>query len=381
MPDVSPTKWHLAHTSWFFETFILSKVYKKYKSPNAQYNYLFNSYYVQVGKRHSRPERGLLSRPTVEQVYSYRQHVDQHMLEFLKHANQAELEELSHVIKIGLHHEQQHQELFLTDIKHIFSINPLRPAYQQNQAINYPQQNPKLQWIDYQGGLHQIGYQGQDFAFDNETPNHTIYLQDYRLANRLVTTGEYLEFIEANGYQKPEYWLSEGWTMIQTQQWQAPLYWEKIAEKWWIMTLGGMRLLQEDEPVCHVSFYEADAYANFRGKRLPTEAEWEVAAKQIPIQGNFLETGLLHPGASQETIASHQFFGDVWEWTQSAYLPYPGFKSAAGAIGEYNGKFMCNQMVLRGGSCVTSLSHIRPTYRNFFPPSARWQFTGIRLSS
>jgi ergothioneine biosynthesis protein EgtB len=380
MPDVSPPKWHLAHTTWFFETFLLVSYLKDYEVFHPKFGYLFNSYYEAVGQRHPRPQRGLLSRPTVEEIYQYRNYVDRAIERLLaEHSSDPGLESL---IVLGVHHEQQHQELLLTDIKHIFALNPLRPAYQQfvkTTATANANIDRREQWLDYPGGLYAIGHSGAEFAFDNETPQHQFYLQDYWLAARTVTNGEYLEFIEAGGYNNPEYWLSEGWTTVQTEKWQAPLYWEKIEGQWWIMTLLGMRPLDLLEPVCHVSFYEADAYARFRGKRLPTEVEWEVAAAQVTIKGNFFETGRLHPVPAAGETRPDGIFGDVWEWTQSAYLPYPGFQPAKGAIGEYNGKFMCNQMVLRGASCVTSIDHFRPTYRNFFPPSARWQFTGIRL--
>jgi ergothioneine biosynthesis protein EgtB len=377
MADVSPPKWHLAHTTWFFETFLLVPYLKKYQVFHPKFGYLFNSYYEALGERHPRPQRGLLSRPTVLEVYRYRASVDEAMQSLLK--EQEGNSQIESLVILGLHHEQQHQELLLTDIKHILAINPLRPVYQPASPTSVASTPAKEQWLDYPGELYAIGHEGEGFAFDNELPRHRVYLEDYWLAARLVTNGEYLEFIEADGYGKPEYWLSEGWTMIREQQWQAPLYWEKIDGTWWVMTLWGMRPVNENEPVCHVSFYEADAYACFRGKRLPTEAEWEVAAAQVPRRGNFLETGHFHPTPPTGITRPDQLFGDVWEWTQSAYLPYPGYQNADGAIGEYNGKFMCNQMVLRGGSCGTPQSHIRPTYRNFFPPSARWQFTGIRL--
>lgn len=391
MPDVSPPKWHLAHTTWFFETFLLVPHLPGYTVFHPRFGYLFNSYYEAVGERHPRPQRGLLSRPTVEEVYQYRAHVDQGMRSLLQTLNP----QLAPLVVLGLHHEQQHQELLLTDIKHILALNPLRPAYRTDLPPATQTAVQSERWLDYPGGLYTVGRPPapeatpasaealafHQFAFDNESPAHPVYLQDYWLAARLVTNGEYLEFIQSGGYQKPEYWLSEGWATVQTQQWQAPLYWEPIDGQWWMMTLGGLRPLNEQEPVCHVSYFEADAYARWAGKRLPTEAEWEVAAVQASLQGNFLEQGRLHPAAAIATTRPDQIFGDVWEWTQSAYHPYPGFQAAAGAVGEYNGKFMCNQMVLRGGSCVTSQTHIRPTYRNFFPASTRWQFSGIRLAS
>ena len=374
MPDVSPPKWHLAHTTWFFETFVLLPHLPGYTVFDRQFGYLFNSYYEAVGARHPRHQRGLLSRPTVAEVYRYRAHVDRSMGTLL--SDTAIDTDLANLINLGLHHEQQHQELLLTDIKHILALNPLHPVYRDDLKLHSAPNCQPFEWLKYPGGLYSIGHQGDEFAFDNESPSHQTYLQDYQIGNRLVTNGEYLEFIQAGGYQESKYWLAEGWMTVQSQQWQCPLYWEQIDDQWWVMTLGGLKRLDLNEPVCHVSFYEADAYATWRGRRLPTEAEWEIATVNMPQVGNFLDSDKLHP-----TSGTHQFFGDVWEWTQSAYLPYPGFKIAEGAIGEYNGKFMCNQMVLRGGSCVTSADHIRPTYRNFFPPSARWQFSGIRLAS
>ncbi len=375
MSDVSPPKWHLAHTTWFFETFLLTEYLPGYQVFDPQFGYLFNSYYEAVGDRHPRAERGLLSRPTVAAIYNYRAHVDRSMQDLLTTTISPELTAL---VTLGLHHEQQHQELLLTDIKHILALNPLRPAYRDDLIITPNLPVKPIEWLEYPGGLVEIGHHSDEFAFDNELPRHQTYLQNYKLADRLVTNGEYLEFIQAGGYQKSAHWLSAGWTTVQTARWQAPLYWEQIDGDWWVMTLGGLRRLDRTEPVCHVSFYEADAYASWRGQRLPTEAEWEIATEGVDLTGNFLERDLLHP--TPDAATRHQFFGDVWEWTQSAYLPYPGFTIAPGAIGEYNGKFMCNQMVLRGGSCATSASHIRSTYRNFFPPDARWQFTGIRLA-
>jgi ergothioneine biosynthesis protein EgtB len=375
MPDVSPPKWHLAHTTWFFETFVLLPHLPDYTVFHPQFGYLFNSYYEAVGARHPRHQRGNLSRPTVAEVYRYRASVDRAIDELLSISQDSALATL---IDLGLHHEQQHQELLLMDIKHILASNPLHPIYRDDLPSHPPATYRKSEWLKYPGGLYSIGHQGNEFAFDNESPRHQIYLQDYQLADRLVTNSEYLEFMTAGGYRESKYWLAEGWTTVQNQQWQAPLYWEQIDCQWWVMTLGGLTQLDMYAPVCHVSFYEADAYATWRGKRLPTEAEWEIATVNIPQIGNFLDNDLLHPTPINNP--HNQFFGDVWEWTQSAYLPYPGFQIAAGAIGEYNGKFMCNQMVLRGGACVTSADHIRATYRNFFPPSARWQFSGIRLA-
>mgnify|MGYP000353076730 FL=1 len=375
MPDVSPPKWHLAHTTWFFETFLLLPYLPGYTVFHPQFGYLFNSYYEAVGARHPRHQRGLLSRPTVAEVYQYRAHVDRAMMELLCLVEHPDLADL---LILGLHHEQQHQELLLTDIKHILALNPLHPIYRDD-LHHVTSTDSTFQWLKYSGGLYSIGHQGDEFAFDNESPRHQTYLQDYKLGNRLVTNGEYLEFIQTGGYQEAKYWLAEGWATVQAHQWRSPLYWQLIDNDWYVMTLGGLQRVDERKPVCHVSFYEADAYATWKGKRLPTEAEWEIATLDLPQIGNFLASDYLDPTPANNL--HHQFFGDVWEWTQSAYLPYPGFQIADGAIGEYNGKFMCNQMVLRGGSCVTSADHIRPTYRNFFPPSARWQFSGIRLAS
>lgn len=380
MPDVSPPKWHLAHTTWFFETFLLVPYLQGYSVFHPKFGYLFNSYYEAVGQRHPRSQRGLLSRPTVSEVYAYRAYVDSAMEVLLQ--ERGEEPEIQDLVELGLHHEQQHQELLLTDIKHILANNPLRPAYRSDLSLVSQPQTTDWDWIEQPGGLPGIGHDAaiSRFAFDNESPRHAIYLQPYALASRLVTNGEYLEFMQAGGYQTAEYWLSEGWAIIQTEQWQSPLYWEKIAGEWWVMTLAGLRPIQESEPVCHISFFEADAYAHWAGQRLPTEAEWEATAATQTIAGNFLDQDRLHPVPTQGITTPDQLYGDVWEWTQSAYLPYPGFRTAAGAVGEYNGKFMCNQMVLRGGSCATSLNHMRPSYRNFFPPSARWQFSGLRLA-
>jgi ergothioneine biosynthesis protein EgtB len=383
MPDVSPPKWHLAHTSWFFETFILALASPGYRSPHASYAYLFNSYYVAAGERHCRPKRGLLSRPTVEEVYRYRAYVDQHMTAFLEGLHGETLERWSSVVELGLHHEQQHQELLLTDVKYNFACNPLRPAYV---SLDIPTPVPTLgplRWVSFLEGVCWIGHDGQGFAFDNEFPRHRSFVERFELASRLVTNGEYLAFIDDGGYERPELWLSMGWDTVQREGWQAPLYWEQRDGSWWMMTLAGMRPVSEAEPVCHVSYYEADAYARWADARLPTEAEWEVAAMPLPIRGNFVEHQTFHPvpvSQIETAVPLVQIFGDVWEWTQSHYSPYPGYSASPGALGEYNGKFMANQFVLRGGSCATSVSHIRHTYRNFFPADARWQFMGIRLA-
>ena len=383
MPDVSPTKWHLAHVSWFFETFLLKPSVPGYQSLHPQYAYLFNSYYNTLGERHCRPKRGLISRPTVEETYAYRHYVDEHVLTLLEKIDEQQLVSIAPMFILGLHHEQQHQELLLTDLKHVFSCNPLYPVYTANatqQATSVPS---PVEWIAFPEGLHWIGHEGESFAFDNEEPRHRQFVPAFQLASRLVTNGEYLEFIEDGGYRNPLLWLSEGWSTVQAAEWQAPLYWEKRAGQWWTMTLSGLRELERVEPVCHISYFEADAFARWAGNRLPTEAEWEVAAQTVPIAGNFVQSGRYHPAPLDNSVARGklaQMYGDVWEWTQSSYAPYPGFRPSASAVGEYNGKFMCNQYVLRGGSCATSLAHIRPTYRNFFPANAQWQFTGMRLA-
>ena len=380
MPDVSPTKWHLAHTSWFFETFILAPHLPGYVPFDPHFCYLFNSYYVTVGDRHCRQNRGLLSRPTVEQVYAYRQHVDQHMLRWLAGLDEHQLTEHRSLIDIGLHHEQQHQELMLTDIKHVFWVNPLRPAYHSRRLDPAASVAP-MRWLAFPAGVREIGHSGGDFAFDNESPRHKVYLQPFELASRLVTNGEYKQFIADGGYARPELWLSLGWATVQQEQWRAPLYWIEQEGQWLYHTMSGLRPVEDSEPVCQISYFEADAFARWAGGRLPDEAEWEVASESLPIDGKFADAGFYHPAPLNAGDASlHQMFGDVWQWTRSAYLPYPGFQPPAGALGEYNGKFMCNQFVLRGGSCATPRSHIRRTYRNFFPPDARWQFTGLRLA-
>lgn len=379
MVDVSPPKWHLAHTTWFFETFLLKPFTPNYCPFHPRYDYLFNSYYQTLGLPYSRPQRGLLSRPTVAEIYRYRTYVDEAMTGLLHQLSQEHWETFSSRVILGLHHEQQHQELLLTDIKHIFAFNPLRPTYRASldQSVGQPS---SLAWVECPGGIVAIGHHGEGFAFDNETPRHKVYLQDYLLASRLVTNAEYLEFIEDDGYRRSELWLSDGWMTVNSQGWQAPGYWEKIDGQWWLMTLAGMKLVNEHEPVCHVSLYEADAYARWADNRLPTEVEWEIAAARLPITGNLANSNHLHPLPALADGSLVQMYGDVWEWTQNSYGPYPGFRPLAGSLGEYNGKFMCSQMVLRGGSCVTPAAHIRPTYRNFFYPRDRWQFTGIRLA-
>jgi ergothioneine biosynthesis protein EgtB len=377
MPDVSPTKWHLAHTSWFFETFLLKPRLASYREFDAHFSYLFNSYYDAVGDRHCRQNRGLLSRPTVEDVYAYRSHVDQAMRDLLQGTFTADL---SPLLDIGLHHEQQHQELMLTDIKHVFWVNPLRPAYVPA-SPSAASEVPAATWIRFDGGLHEIGHQGSDFAFDNEGPRHRVHVGPFSLASRLVTNREFKDFIDDGGYRRPELWLSAGWAAVQAEQWSAPLYWIRQDEQWWHHTLSGLRPVADSEPVCHVSLFEADAYARWAGARLPTEAEWEIASLDLdPTRGQFVESKTFHPTVAGRDPGLQQMFGELWQWTGSAYLAYPGYRPTPGALGEYNGKFMCNQFVLRGGSVATSRTHIRRTYRNFFPPDARWQFSGIRLA-
>jgi formylglycine-generating enzyme required for sulfatase activity len=418
MPDVSPTKWHLAHTSWFFETFLLASR-PGYREFHPRFGYLFNSYYQSVGERHARPQRGLLSRPTLAEISDYRAHVDRAVTELLDERGADLEDDLATIVELGLQHEQQHQELILTDIKHVFASNPLRPAYKESPpaALETPgatgrrgdratgrqgetrllapspprplapsfssgEAGGESRWREYREGVSAIGHDGEGFAFDNEAPRHRVFLEGFRLATQLVTNGEYRAFMEDGGYRRPELWLSDGWSAVCERGWEAPLYWEPQADRWWQMTLSGTREVDPAEPVCHVSYYEADAYARWAGARLPTEAEWEVASAEAVAGGNFAEEGRFHPApAAGERETLRQMFGDAWEWTGSAYLPYPGYRPWDGALGEYNGKFMSGQMVLRGGSCATPRSHIRATYRNFFPPDARWQFTGIRLAA
>ncbi|HEX5463117.1 MAG TPA: ergothioneine biosynthesis protein EgtB [Burkholderiales bacterium] len=377
--DVSPPKWHLAHVTWFFETFLLGEFAHNYRPFHPRFKYLFNSYYQTVGKFHPRPERSVLSRPTIAEIFGYREHVNHGMTQLIRNLGEEPWAEFASCLELGLHHEQQHQELLLMDIKHNFAANPLRPAYHEAPATDHAASVP-LDWIGYAGGVHEIGYEGDGFAFDNETPRHQVLLQDYQLASRPVTNGEFMEFVRSGGYSDSRYWLSDGWALIQQRGWQAPLYWERDNGGWSEMTLAGVRPLQPAEPVCHVSFYEADAYARWAGKRLPNEVELEVAAGAQPVDGNFVESGLMHPRPARDA-EDRQWYGDVWEWTSSSYGPYPGFHALAGSLGEYNGKFMCNQMVLRGGCCVTPQSHMRASYRNFFYPADRWPFTGIRLAA
>jgi ergothioneine biosynthesis protein EgtB len=391
MPDASPAKWHIAHTSWFFEEFVLQAAIDGYTFFDPSFRYLFNSYYESVGPRHSRPERGLLSRPTTEQVWAYRAHVDDEMQALLEEDSLSP--ELQQIVTVGLHHEQQHQELLLTDIKHLFSRNPLRPAYAVPPAHARRGSSVPLAFVAFDGGIAEIGHTGDEFCFDNELGRHRVFLEPFRLANRPATNGEYLQFIREGGYERPEHWLSDGWACVQREQWARPIYWAESLDG--EFTLTGLRELDPTAPVCHLSYFEADAFARWAGGRLPTEFEWEHAAGQLPAQGNFVEDGHYHPTPAptiaRPTTATPslvspglpllQMFGDVWEWTGSAYAPYPRFRPLNGALGEYNGKFMVSQLVLRGGSCATPQSHIRSTYRNFFYPTARWQFSGVRLAA
>jgi ergothioneine biosynthesis protein EgtB len=381
MPDASPVKWHFAHTTWFFETFVLSAALPGYHPRYPQSNFLFNSYYNTIGERIARDRRGLLSRPTIGEVRRYRKEIDDRMEGWLGSADKSALQALEPIVVLGLHHEQQHQELILTDLKHAFASNPLRPVYRERTADQAVASRP-LRWTGYPCGVRQIGHEGSGFAFDNETPRHSEYLEPFELASRPTSNAEVIAFVEDGGYDRPEFWLSDGWAARKARGWSAPLYWERVDGRLMTFTLGGLLEVERSEAVTHMSYYEADAFARWAGARLPTEAEWEIAAVGRPIEGNFLESGNYHPAFSSWTVddGPSQMFGDVWEWTRSPYSPYPGYRQAAGALGEYNGKFMCNQMVLRGGSCATPRSHIRGTYRNFFPPDARWQFSGIRLA-
>jgi ergothioneine biosynthesis protein EgtB len=375
MPDVSPTKWHLAHTTWFFETFVLKRAVPGYNAPQPSYEYLFNSYYHGVGPRYPRPQRGLLSRPSLGEVMTYRRRIDEWMRRFIADAPQARWDQVAFAIEVGINHEEQHQELILTDIKHVLCTQPLRPAYRETAPSSSRGRGAALGWQSFESALIEIGTSEKDFAYDNERPRHRVQLEAFELADRLVTNAEWLEFINDGGYDRSELWLSDGWEIKVTEGWRAPLYWAPRDAGWEIATLGGVRALVPDEPVCHVSLYEADAFARWAGARLPLEAEWELAARAAPPRGNFVESGHLHPVAG-----SGQLFGDVWEWTASPYSAYPGYRAFEGSLGEYNAKFMINQLVLRGGSCATPERHIRATYRNFFPPHARWQFMGVRLA-
>jgi len=383
MPDVSPPKWHIAHVSWFFEAFILKPFHPAYRTLDPAYNYLFNSYYETHGTPFPRPDRGMISRPTVDDVYRYRAHIDRAMQELLNDPPAAHVGEIFRRLELGLPHEQQHQELLFMDIKHILAQNPLCPVYRDDLAPAPAHEIGELRWHAYPAGVRSIGHDDTEngFAYDNEMGRHRQFIEAFQIADRPVTNGEFLEFMQAGGYEKPDYWLSDGWATVKAEDWKSPLYWVERDGVWHHFTLGGLVPVDLSAPVCHVSFYEADAYAQWVGARLPTEAEWEMVALDVPMQGNFIEQDRLQPVATTALMGvPKQMFGDVWEWTGSAYRPYPGFKKLSGSLGEYNGKFMSGQMVLRGGCCATPEDHIRSTYRNFFPPHARWAFSGFRLA-
>lgn len=376
--EASPAKWHLAHTTWFFETFLLSEYLPGYKPFHPDFHWLFNSYYNAVSEQPVKKLRASFSRPSLEEILDYRRHVDAAMARWMERGI---TEEVERGVVLGLHHEQQHQELLMYDIKNAFWSNPLHPAYRDG-GFAETGTAKAVSWTGHEGGLVEIGYSGDGFCFDNEQPRHKVYLKSFELASHMVTCGEYLDFMRDGGYERPELWLSDGWDAAKMQSWRAPLYWFEAEGDWRVFTLRGAAVLSGmlASPVCHVSYYEADAFARWAGKRLPMESEWEIAAEGLALNGNLLESESLHPTASTGGSGLQQMFGDAWEWTASAYLGYPGYAAVPGALGEYNGKFMSNQMVLRGGSAVTPATHIRSTYRNFFSPASRWQFSGVRLA-
>jgi ergothioneine biosynthesis protein EgtB len=389
MPDASPTGWHLAHTAWFFETFLLARYERGYRPINADYQVLFNSYYNSVGEQFPRPRRGMLTRPTVAEVFSYRQEVDQRVSQLLSKLKSDDAQTAAEIVELGINHEQQHQELILTDLKYLYSCNPLLPVYRLAESVDAASEVVSS-WTSIDGGIVDIGHAGHGFSFDNERPRHRVLLEPFEIHDRLVSNGEYLRFIDDGGYSRPELWLSLGWATVRNESWTAPLYWLQRDGQWNEFTLGGLRPLVEAEPVCHLSYFEADAFARWAGARLPTEFEWEHAAKSVTAPDDSTDKMPVPPSnvdmhyhprpASNGRNGLTQLYGEAWQWTSSSYGPYPGFVAAAGALGEYNGKFMCNQYVLRGGSCATPWGHTRATYRNFFPPEARWQFMGVRLA-
>ncbi|MCG8562303.1 MAG: ergothioneine biosynthesis protein EgtB [Hyphomicrobiales bacterium] len=381
MEDASPTKWHLAHSTWFFERFVLAGFAPGYRVFDESFEYCFNSYYEAVGPRHPRPQRGLLTRPGASQVRAYRAHVDEALEALLSDGSDALPDKAQALIALGIYHEQQHQELLLTDILSLFAANPLKPAYRAPAPAAVPADQAPLAWIAFPGGVREVGHDGRGFAYDNEGPRHEVLLQPFKLASRAVTNGEWQAFMDDGGYETSALWLSDGWLTVQSEGWEAPLYWERGDDGWEQMGLRGLQPVDPAAPVRHVSYFEADAFARWAGKRLPSEFEWEVAAEGLPVEGRMLDMSVLRPlPAPSDGDGLQQMFGDVWEWTHSAYAPYPGFAAAEGALGEYNGKFMCNQFVLRGGACTTPEGHVRRTYRNFFYPQQRWQFTGLRLA-
>jgi len=381
MPDASPVKWHLAHTAWFFETFVLEESEPDFAPFDATFRVLFNSYYNAVGEQHPRPRRGLLTRPSLARVRAYRDHVDRAIESLLSSCRLAPAQR--DIVELGLQHEQQHQELILTDVKHLLAQNPLAPIYREDLSTPAASGGASLSWHRFEAGVRSLGADGPGFHFDNEAPRHHQIVPAFELASRPVTQREFAAFVDSGAYRKPEWWLSDGWTAVNRFGWQAPAYWERCDGGWQSFALAGRRPLRSDAPVCHVSFYEADAYARWAGARLPTEAEWETAAAALPVAGNFVEDEVLDPvplRPDEGREAPARLFGDVWEWTASPYVAYPGYRVSAGALGEYNGKFMCNQWVLRGGSCASPREHLRASYRNFFPAEARWQFSGLRLA-
>ena len=377
--DASPTKWHLAHTTWFFEAFVLKAFLEDYRLFDERFEYCFNSYYESVGARQPRGRRGLLTRPSSDDVRAYRVYVDEGLERIC--ADEAAYAKASELIELGINHEQQHQELLLTDILSLFASEPLKPAYRQANPGVLVRDAAPLDWVSFDGGIVEIGHAGDGFAYDNEGPRHEQLIRPFKLASRCVTNGEWIEFIKSGGYETPALWLADGWAMVKNEDWAGPLYFEEAEGGYMQMGLNGFRPVDLAAPVTHVSYYEADAFARYAGCRLPSEFEWEVAASNVPLSGRTLGADQLRPMPADAGGGLRQIYGDVWEWTSSAYLPYPGFKTAPGAVGEYNGKFMCNQFVLKGASCATPDGHIRPTYRNFFYPHQRWQFTGLRLAA